>query len=100
VATKSDAVVYMPHYLKFDLSWQTFSGEGLEVCEGIQLRLAKGHTPGLCIMLVNLRESGMWVFTSDQYHVKENYEQSHPQGMFILGKWIEEVRDELTEYCE
>jgi hypothetical protein len=35
-------------------------------------------------MLVNLRGSGMWIFTGDQYHIKENYEQSHPQGMFVL----------------
>lgn len=27
-----------------------------------------------------MRESGTWIFTSDQYHVRENYEDSHPQG--------------------
>jgi glyoxylase-like metal-dependent hydrolase (beta-lactamase superfamily II) len=80
VATKSDAVVYMPHYLKFNLNWKTFNAEYLEIFPGLQLRHAPGHTPGLCIMQVNLKESGTWIFTSDQYHIKENYEQSHPQG--------------------
>lgn len=26
------------------------------------------------------RESGVWLFTTDQYHVKENYEANAPQG--------------------
>ena len=29
---------------------------------------------------VNLPKSGTWIFTSDQYIVKENYESSAPQG--------------------
>lgn len=80
VATKSDNVVYMPHYLKFNLNWKTFNADYLEIFPGLQLRHAPGHTPGLCIMQVNLKESGTWIFTSDQYHIKENYEQNHPQG--------------------
>ena len=27
-----------------------------------------------------MKESGTWIFTSDMYHVKENYEDSVPQG--------------------
>lgn len=42
--------------------------------------LSAGHTPGLCILQINLAESGTWIFTSDQYIVKENYEASRPQG--------------------
>lgn len=80
VATGCDRGVYLPHYLKFDLNWQAFSGDFLELCPGINVRHAPGHTPGLCIMQVNMPESGTWIFTTDQYHVHENYEASHPQG--------------------
>ncbi|KAK0115117.1 hypothetical protein ONS96_013587 [Cadophora gregata f. sp. sojae] len=80
VATGSDPVVYMAHYLRFDLKWKTFNTDFLEIFPGLTMRHAPGHTPGLCLMQVNLLESGTWIFTSDQYHVKENYEQNHPQG--------------------
>lgn len=83
VATGSDDVVYMPHYLRFNLNWKTFNAEFLAIYPGLQMRHAPGHTPGLCIMQVNLQESGTWIFTSDQYHVKENYE-SHPRGKLHL----------------
>lgn len=79
VATGTDSV-YLPHYLKFDLNWQCMSGEYLEIAQGITLRLAKGHTPGLVIMQVNMIESGTWIFTTDMYHVKENWEEGIPQG--------------------
>lgn len=87
VATGSDDVVYMAHYLKFNLNWKTFSGADFEIFEGVAMKLAKGHTPGLTVMCVNLKDSGMWIFTGDQYHVKENYEESHPQGMFGFEIW-------------
>lgn len=80
VATKSDLGVYLPKDLGFDLNWQAFSGDFLDIAPGINLRHAPGHTPGLCIMQVNLKESGTWIFTTDQYHVFENYENNTPQG--------------------
>ena len=80
VATKSDFGVYLPHYLTFDLNWQTFSGDFLELCPGINLNKCPGHTPGLVVMQVNLQESGTWIFTTDMYHVRENWESSVPQG--------------------
>ncbi|KAH9216783.1 beta-lactamase-like protein [Leptodontidium sp. 2 PMI_412] len=90
VATGSDAVVYMTHYLCFDFKWKTFNTEFLEIFPGLTMRHALSHTPGLCLMQVNLRESGTWIFTSDQYHVKENYEQDHPQGWQVRDHddWI------------
>jgi len=80
VATKSDLGVYLPHYLKFNLNWKTFTSDAIEIAQGLTLRLAPGHTPGLSVLQVNLIDSGTWIFTSDQYHVKENYEDSTPQG--------------------
>lgn len=80
VATKSDLGVYLPHYLTFDINWQSFTGSFLEIAPGLNVHLAAGHTPGLCILQVNMPQSGTWIFTSDMYHVWENYEQSVPQG--------------------
>jgi glyoxylase-like metal-dependent hydrolase (beta-lactamase superfamily II) len=70
VATKFDLGVYLPHYLNFDINWKTFSGPFLEIAPGINVHHAPGHTPGLCIMQVNLRDSGTWIFTTDMYHVR------------------------------
>lgn len=82
--------VYLPYYLSFDLNWQPMIGDFIELAPGLNVRHAPGHTPGLCILQVNLRESGTWVFTSDMYHVKENYESSIPQGWLMrdLDAWI------------
>jgi len=52
----------------------------LEIVQGLTMHHAPGHTPGLCILQVNMLESGTWISTSDQYHVRENYEDGHPQG--------------------
>ncbi|KAK1142371.1 hypothetical protein N8T08_007923 [Aspergillus melleus] len=80
LATKSDEGVYDPSALPLDLNWQAFHGSTLELASGINIHHSPGHTPGLCILQLNLQDSGVWVFTSDQYHVEENYHASHPQG--------------------
>jgi len=80
VATKSDLGVYLPHYLTFSVNWRTFTGPFLEIAQGLTLHHSPGHTPGLCILQVNMLESGTWIFTSDQYHIRENFEDDHPQG--------------------
>ncbi|CAG8157825.1 unnamed protein product [Penicillium olsonii] len=72
--------VYDSSALPLDLNWQAFHGSTLELASGINLHHSPGHTPGLCILQLNLQNSGAWVFTSDQYHVEENYHASHPQG--------------------
>ena len=80
VANKSDLGAYLPSYMTFDLNWRAFSGDYLEIAEGINLHHAPGHTPGLCVMQVNLEKSGTWIFTTDMYHVYENFEDNVPQG--------------------
>ncbi|RAQ93887.1 metallo-beta-lactamase superfamily protein [Stemphylium lycopersici] len=58
-ATSNDMVdTYNPAYHTFDLNWQTFAGEKLELVQGITLYHAPGHTPGLVVMQVNLPNSG------------------------------------------
>lgn len=79
VAKKSDLGAYLPHYLTFDLNWVPFHDDFYEIAPGLNLRHAPGHTLGLNMMQVNLKESGTWLFTSDQCHVKENYLEDMPQ---------------------
>lgn len=80
IANKSDLGVYLPTYMRFDLNWKALSGDFLEIASGINMHHAPGHTPGPCIMQVNLAESGSWIFTTDMYHVQENYYENVSQG--------------------
>ncbi|KAJ6197224.1 beta-lactamase-like protein [Bipolaris maydis] len=82
VASKTDLGVYLPTYLHFDLNWQPFHGDVFELAAGLIVRHCPGHTPGLSILQVNLENSGTWVFTSDHYIVKENYDSLATQGWF------------------
>ncbi|BFZ63258.1 hypothetical protein YB2330_004379 [Saitoella coloradoensis] len=84
VATKADHGVYLDHYLDLNLNWQTFQTAGpngsIDLFPGITIHHSPGHTPGLCIMQLNLPNSGTFLLTSDQFHIKENYEDGHPHG--------------------
>ncbi|KAJ5698169.1 hypothetical protein N7462_000174 [Penicillium macrosclerotiorum] len=75
-ATSSNGRLYLGHYLKLDgtLNWQTFNNAQLDLCTGITLHHCPGHTPGLCIMQVSLPFDGTFIWTTDQYHVRENFE--------------------------
>jgi glyoxylase-like metal-dependent hydrolase (beta-lactamase superfamily II) len=66
--------------LRWELNWQPLHGPSWDLAPGLTIRHTPGHTPGLCILQVNLKNSGTWIFTTDQYHVKENYWDSTPQG--------------------
>ncbi|KNG51795.1 hypothetical protein DDE82_008870 [Stemphylium lycopersici] len=63
VATKTDLGVYLPSYLHFDINWQPLHGETTIFARGTAIHLCPGHTPGLCILQVNLKNSGSWIFT-------------------------------------
>lgn len=80
VATGYDVGAYLPYYLKLDFNWQAWTGETYEIAQGITLRHSPGHTPGLAVMQLNMKESGTWIITTDMYHVKENYYDNAPQG--------------------
>ncbi|KAI1910480.1 hypothetical protein LOZ53_002736 [Ophidiomyces ophidiicola] len=81
VATGADLGVYLAHYLSLDkLNWQTFNEPHLDLFQGITVHHSPGHTPGLCVMQVNLEKDGTFIFTTDQFHIAENYDMSHPHG--------------------
>lgn len=41
-------------------------------------------------MQVNLPYDGTWIWTTDQYHVRENYYDDHPHGWLIrdYNSWV------------
>lgn len=81
VATGADLGVYLSHYMLLDkLNWKTFSEPQLELFQGITIHHSPGHTPGLCMMQINLKRDGTFIWTSDQFHIKENYEDGLPHG--------------------
>ena len=73
------------------MNWQTFNDAQLDICTGITLYHCPGHTPGLCIMQVNLQHDGTFIWTTDQYHVRENYELDHAHGWLLRDhrKWLD-----------
>ncbi|CBX95627.1 similar to beta-lactamase domain protein [Plenodomus lingam JN3] len=84
VATKIDNHVYLPHYLTFDYNWVPLHGSHVDyLAPGLTVHHAPGHTPGLCILQLHLKRTGTWLFTSDMYHVVENYRDTVPQGWLV-----------------
>lgn len=72
----------MPTYFQFDLNWKPFHGEGFELAKGLVIRHCPGHTPGLSILQMNMTNSSAWIFTTNQYIIKENYDSLAKQGWF------------------
>ncbi|KAJ5668452.1 uncharacterized protein N7477_007022 [Penicillium maclennaniae] len=92
-ATNSDGGLYLSEYLNLNgtLNWQTFNDSQVDLCTGITLYHCPGHTPGLCIMQVNLAADGTFIWTTDQYHVRENYESNWAHGWLLRDyrSWID-----------
>jgi glyoxylase-like metal-dependent hydrolase (beta-lactamase superfamily II) len=91
VGTEADLGVYLPGYMDLSgLNWKTFNDSRVEVLKGVTLHHAPGHTPGLVMMQLNLKESGTWIWTTDQFHVAENYHSKQPQGWLARdhNAWI------------
>lgn len=64
------------------------------MAEGITLHFSPGHTPGLCAMQVNLEKDGTFIWTTDQFHVKENFEMTHPHGWLTrdYNAWVKSTK--------
>ncbi|KAJ5678559.1 uncharacterized protein N7477_004192 [Penicillium maclennaniae] len=63
-----------------NLNWTTFNESTVDLFQGISIHHLPGHTPGLCGLQINLEKDGTFIWTTDQFHVKENYEIGHPHG--------------------
>ncbi|KAH8595054.1 metallo-beta-lactamase superfamily protein [Bisporella sp. PMI_857] len=81
IGTGMDLGVYLAGYMDLEnLNWKTFNEATLDLFQGITIHHCPGHTPGLCAMQVNLEKDGTFIFTTDQFHITENYEAGEPQG--------------------
>ncbi|KAJ5300040.1 hypothetical protein N7476_011597 [Penicillium atrosanguineum] len=72
------------------LKWRTFSQDIFEIFRGVTLHRCPGHTEGLCVIEFRLPSDETFIYTSDLFHVKENYEDGHPQGNLITDEnsWL------------
>jgi glyoxylase-like metal-dependent hydrolase (beta-lactamase superfamily II) len=74
VATKEDLGPYLPHYLDFGFNWKALNDAEVELFEGISLYHTPGHTPGLMVMQVELKNAGPFFFMSDMFFIRENFD--------------------------
>ncbi|KAI5474586.1 Metallo-hydrolase/oxidoreductase [Pseudohyphozyma bogoriensis] len=80
IATKAEQGSYLEHYLDLSLNWRTVKDKEVDLFSGISVYHSPGHTPGLMGMQVNLTKDGPFIFTSDHFHIKENYLEGRMQG--------------------
>jgi glyoxylase-like metal-dependent hydrolase (beta-lactamase superfamily II) len=83
VATGQDIGAYIPHYLDFSFNWQPLHGDHVELFEGFNLHRLPGHTPALVGLRLDLAAAGTFLLTSDQFHLRENYEGPQPLGWLL-----------------
>jgi glyoxylase-like metal-dependent hydrolase (beta-lactamase superfamily II) len=83
VATGQDLGAYIPHYLDFSFNWQTLHGDDVELFDGFHLRRLPGHTAALMGLRLELANAGTVFLTSDQCHLRANYEGPQPLGWLL-----------------
>jgi glyoxylase-like metal-dependent hydrolase (beta-lactamase superfamily II) len=83
VATGEDFGAYLPNYLDFSFNWQAIDGDHVELFEGFTLHRLAGHTPGLMGLQLQLDNAGTFFLTSDQFHLRDNYEGGVPLGWLL-----------------
>jgi glyoxylase-like metal-dependent hydrolase (beta-lactamase superfamily II) len=83
VATGEDLGAYLPHYLDFSFNWQPLHGDHVELFDGLELHRLPGHTPALLGARVDLANSGTHILTSDQFHLRANWEGPQPLGWLM-----------------
>jgi glyoxylase-like metal-dependent hydrolase (beta-lactamase superfamily II) len=83
VATGEDIGAYVPHYLDFGFNWQPVHGDQIELFEGFNLHHLPGHAPGLLGLHLELANAGSFILTSDQFHLRDNYEGPQPLGWLL-----------------
>jgi glyoxylase-like metal-dependent hydrolase (beta-lactamase superfamily II) len=83
IATGEDLGAYIPHYVDWSFNWQALHGDHVELFDGFHLHRLPGHTPALMGLELELANAGPFLFTSDQFHVRENYEGPAPLGWLL-----------------
>jgi glyoxylase-like metal-dependent hydrolase (beta-lactamase superfamily II) len=83
MATGQDAGPYVPHYLDFSFDWRPLHGDHVELFDGFHLHRLPGHTPALMGLRIDLAQAGTFILTSDQFHLRENFEGPQPLGWLL-----------------
>lgn len=83
IATGEDLGAYIPHYVDYTFNWQALHGEHVELFDGLHLHRLPGHTPGLMGLHLELRNAGPFFLTSDQFHLRDNFEGPQPLGWLL-----------------
>jgi glyoxylase-like metal-dependent hydrolase (beta-lactamase superfamily II) len=58
-------------------------GDHVELFDGFHLHQLQGHTPGLMGLSLELANAGPFFLTSDQFHLRDNYEGPAPLGWLL-----------------
>ena len=83
VATGGDLGAYIPHYLDFSFNWHALDGDQIELFEGFNLFRLPGHRLALPGLRLDLANAGTFILTSDQFHLRDNYEGPQPLGRLL-----------------
>jgi glyoxylase-like metal-dependent hydrolase (beta-lactamase superfamily II) len=83
IATKEDLGAYLPHYLDPSFNWRALHGDTVELFAGCTLHLLPGHTYALYGLRLDLSNSGTFFLTSDQFHLRDNWEGPQPLGWLL-----------------
>jgi glyoxylase-like metal-dependent hydrolase (beta-lactamase superfamily II) len=83
VATKEDFGAYLPHYMDYTFNWQALHADAVELFAGCTLHLLPGHTYALYGLRLDLDNSGTFFLTSDQFHLRDNWEGPQPLGWLL-----------------
>jgi glyoxylase-like metal-dependent hydrolase (beta-lactamase superfamily II) len=70
-------------YLDFSFNWQPLYGDHVELFDGLGLHRLPGHTPALLGARIDLTNAGTFILTSDQFHLRANYEGPQPLGWLL-----------------
>lgn len=92
VATKVDFGAYLPDYLDPYLNWKAVLGPEAKIFDGVTVYHTPGHTPGLMVLQLDLKNSGTFLFPSDHFFFKENFENGGaPLGWLLndMKAWHE-----------
>jgi glyoxylase-like metal-dependent hydrolase (beta-lactamase superfamily II) len=94
IATKEDLGGYLPHYMDPSFNWKVIDHDEVELWDNVHLFLTPGHTKGLMAMMVELRDSGAFLFTNDTCFLKENYRDERAPGWLIrdMYEWRRSLR--------
>jgi glyoxylase-like metal-dependent hydrolase (beta-lactamase superfamily II) len=69
--------------MDFSFNWQPLCGDFIEAFDGLHLHRLPGHTQAQLGLRIELANAGTFMLTSDQFHLRDNYEGPQPLGWLL-----------------